>query len=728
MPGYGRRTGLSDVTPVNPETAKAAVAVLHFFAKAAEVRFDRSLALRTLAEISRAIPTGDQRGWAQRMVAAGESLDLRMRHTEMSVDDAFRLAHDGVPTAVCYPRPDVEGDSVDWYMIGPARGRKVWVQRPGEDKGVWESPRQLKKRLSQGPDAPAVRWLIGQAALPCAIRHSKQTDDGRPPRPFERLMALIRADSSDLWAILVFSMVVGILALATPIAVEALVNTVAFGRYLQPIVILSLILLTFLGFAAAIRAFNAFIAEMVQRRLFVRVVEDLAYRLPRVNQSALDGQYGPELVNRFFDIVTVQKVAASLLLDGISIVLQTSIGMAVLAFYHPFLLGFDLLLLICILVITVGLGRYAVRTAIVESKQKYRVAAWLQDLVRNPTAFKLHGGAFLGLDRADKLAVDYLEARRDHFRILMRQILFALSLQAIAATSLLGLGGWLVIQNELTLGQLVAAELIVMNIVGSFAKIGKHLEGIYDLLASVDKLGQLFDLPIERHDKLFHLEEGRSAELEFHAVQYAMHGRTLLDRLSVTFPNHSRVAVVGPPGAGKSSLLDLIVGLRAPQAGYLSLDGIDLRELRPDSLREHVSMSRNVEIFAGTIEENVHLNRPHINASDVRQALDSVELLEEIMRLPQGLNTPLQTGGYPLSQSQALRLMIARAIVNRPRLLLVDGTLDSLEDGLAERVLDHLVDQTWSLFIATGRRSIASRLPTVLDLSRNELRSQEVSS
>ena len=536
---------------------------------------------------------------------------------------------------------------------------------------------------------------------------------------------MMKADRSDLSAVFTFSVVIGILALATPIAVEALVNTVAFGRYLQPIVVLSVILMAFLGFAAAIRALNALIVEIIQRRLFVRVVEDLAYRLPRVEQEALDGYHGPELVNRFFDVISVQKVAAKLLLDGITILLTTVLGMAVLAFYHPFLLGFDVALLLCIGFIVFVLGRGAVQTAIEESASKYRAAAWLEELLRNPTAFKLHGGMQFGIARADSLAVDYLEARRAHFRIVMRQIVFALTLQAVAATVLLGLGGWLVIQGELTLGQLVAAELIVMNIVGSFAKIGKYVESFYDLLASVDKLGKLFDLPIEPHDKLFHLQDATAARLRVKSVTQTVGNTQLHGGLTFQLEPSQRLAVVGAAGSGKSALLDLLTGTRHPSSGNVALDGIDFRELRPDSLREHVSLARDVEIFHGTIEENVHLNRPQINASDVREALEKVDLLDEIMQLPDGLGTSVQTGGAPLSSSQARRLMVARAIVNRPRLLLLDGIMDGLSDDELDRIVPNICHEKppWTLILTTGKRWMAEQCDLVLTLPDGHIES-----
>ena len=155
---------------------------------------------------------------------------------------------------------------------------------------------------------------------------------------------------------------------------------------------------------------------------------------------------------------------------------------------------------------------------------------------------------------------------------------------------LLGLGGWLVIQGQLTLGQLVAAELIVMLIVGSFAKLGKHMESFYDLLTSVDKLGHLFDLPIEAHNKLFHLRDRSPARVAVRQVNYQYGSRQVLRDVSFEIEPGESVALVGPAGCGKSTLLDLLCGLRQPASGHIELDGIDLRELRPDSLREHIGL------------------------------------------------------------------------------------------------------------------------------------------
>ena len=313
--------------------------------------------------------------------------------------------------------------------------------------------------------------------------------------------------------IVVFSIIDGVLLLATPIAVEALVNTVAFGRYLQPIVVLAIMLFTFLTFAAALRGLLSYVVEILQRRLFVRLVADLAYRLPRVRGTAFDDVHGPGIGQSFLrdrDRPEGRQFAA-----------------AGRGLDHPADLrghgGAGLLPSV-----PAGLRpRAAAADRVHHLRPRPRGGEDGSERVdREVCGGRLVGGVgssshgvqaalrpSFALDRSDRLTVDYLDARRMHYRIVLRQLLFALGLQAVVATALLGLGGWLVIQGQLTLGQLVAAELIVTVIVGSFAKMGKHLESFYDLLASMDKLGHLFDLPTERHDKQFHLQAGVPAQV-----------------------------------------------------------------------------------------------------------------------------------------------------------------------------------------------------------------------
>ena len=702
---------------VKAKIAGAAAILGHFTSD--DPVHERNASKRVLAEVTNAWPGEPRRLWWKWFSEASSSLGLGTKTLDCTVDEAFSLARNQTQI-VCYREHPETAPEGEWLAVTASNKRRFQVL-VAKDHDITRtmSPRTLRRTLNRFAVDGRVRCVVMQPNE-AAVCSDNAVGDGHRFTPFERLWKILKPEASDIWIVVVFAFVVSVLMLATPIAVEALVNTVAFGRFVQPIIILALILFTFLAFQGAIRALQTYVVEIVQRRLFARVAGDFAFRLPRTESEAVDGQYVPELVNRFFDVVSVQKVAAQLLLDGLGLILSTLIGMAVLGFYHPWLLGFDLFLISAIAIIIFVLGRGAVASAVTESKHKYYMAGWLEDIARCPTAFRNDGGAEFALERADRLIHGYLIARKKHFRIVLRQVLFALGLQAVASTVLLGLGGWLVVSGELTLGQLVAAELIVTVIVGSFAKFGKHMESFYDLLASVDKLGVLFDLRTERQDGMLAINRSAPARLALSGATYAWPGQpAVIDGLDTSIEMGDSVAVLGGAGTGKSTLLDLIYGLRCPTAGHIEIDGFDPRDLRPDVLRSRIAMARGGEVFHATVAENIHLHREGITATDVREALNQVGLLDPVLRLGDGSETMLTSEGAPLSDNQCRMLSIARAAIGRPGLLLIDGTLDGLGDEDLDRCLSFLLhsDRPWTLMVATSRQDIAARMNQTLSLS-----------
>jgi ABC-type bacteriocin/lantibiotic exporter with double-glycine peptidase domain len=303
--------------------------------------------------------------------------------------------------------------------------------------------------------------------------------------------------------------------------------------------------------------------------------------------------------------------------------------------------------------------------------------------------------------------------------------LFVLVLQAVAGTVLLGFGGWLVIQGQLTLGQLVAAELIVAAILGSLAKLGKHLEGFYDLMAAVEKLGQMFDLPLERRIGIMHSIQSAGARVKLTDVNCIVRGEAVWSRpISLSVAAGTWVGVTGKPGSGKSLLLDVLYGLRPPARGHVEIDQVDPFDVRPDVLRQFVALARPGEFFEGTLAENVHLHRPELDSARVRRALELVGLLDDALRLPQGLDTRLTSGGAPLSSTQQAALALARALAGEPKLLLADAVLDGLPDDEIEAVISRLRQSRQSsatILIATNRRTVADACDTVIDLDRGDV-------
>ncbi|MCA9234409.1 MAG: ABC transporter ATP-binding protein [Planctomycetales bacterium] len=674
--------------------------------------FDRGAARRQLATSLAAEQTTSASGAGESLVGLAACWNLRADLVVVEPAAAASLFRPGAPMALLRDNPE---GGVDWLLLSDYRANKVAISTSGDPGSVrWVTPAELATLV--GSNGATASWLSLERMLPCESNHA---EGGKPLTPLSRLLQLLKPERSDIAVVVVFAIVVGLLTLSTPIAVEALVNTVAFGRMLQPVVVLASLLFVFLGFSAALRGLQTYIAEIVQQRLFVRVSSDLAHRLPLVRTEFWDGHYGPELVNRFFDVVTVQKVISQLLLDGVSLVLQTLVGMTVIAFYHPVLLGFDAFLLVLVIAIVFVLGRGSVSSAIDESLWKYRTAAWLEELARHPTSFRATNEFRFALDVADRQVTGYLQARRRHFRILMRQIVAALGLQALASTVLLGLGGWLVIRGELTLGQLVAAELIVTVIVGSFAKIGKHVESYYDLMAAMDKLGHLFDMPIHRTEgvELPLRKEGLSVAVN--DLSGSSPGGIGLKSASLRLLPGEQAALAGGTAQSRSGLLEMLAGLRPPESGHVELDGYDIRRIRLESVLEQVALVRGIEVFAGTIAENLHLGRANVTEEQIRFALADMDLLDELLSLPEGLATPIDTDGRMLSHDQLVRLMLARAVAGQPRLLLVDGVLDGLPDDQLAIVLSNLLAPTSrrTCLIATGRKTVIEACARCVDVS-----------
>lgn len=649
------------------------------------------------------------------LMGLADQMGFRISQFNANAKQIDSLLDEDLPLVAAFE--DEAGESIP-VVLHRRRGRKYLMMDPTRRKSFWITREAFYSKVERLTDEK-------NSLIPVRVAQrivvSEGSSSSQSTSPMRWLWNLVAPETSDIRMVVLFSIIVALLALATPITVEALVNTVAFGRYFQPVLILSLILFVFLAFRAALIGVNTWIAEIIQRRLFVRVIADLAYRIPKLHQSVFDKNYVPELLNRFFDIVTVQKVVVSFLLDGLMLIMQAIVGMAVLAFYHPYLLGYDLVLLAFLTVFLYFLGRGAVKTSIKESKTKYYVAAWLQEIGRSPTAFGRNSGGQLAHHRSDELAQHYIHARADHFSILMRQIFSALGLQAIAATGLLALGGWLVIQRELTLGQLVAAELIVTIIVGSVAKLGKHMEAFYDALASADKLRQILTLPIEQNGYHIPADLSNLGDIRAEKLSYSF------ENAALKFPDFhlqsgQSMAVVGPAGSGKSTLMQLLSGVRSPKTGTVRLAGVPSTELNMTLAEQEIGVAAGIEVVAGSVAQNVHLNRSNVRSMDVRDALQKVCLLDEIERLPEGVETHLASLGQPLTSSQCLRLMLARAIVVRPKLLLIDGTLDGLSDPMIEQVLHQITgsETPWSTVIATGRNSIRHRCQSVLDLGSVE--------
>jgi len=639
--------------------------------------------------------------------AAASSVGLRIRWHVATVDDAAPLARRDMPVVTW------GAHGACWVLDGVAgpRFRAFPIDDPRLPR--WMSLSALRRHLGD----EARPWALVEAVLPGAPLASPHG----PRSPLRRLGSLLWMERRDGGVVILYGTVAGLLSLATPLAIQVLINWLAFGALLQPIFLLGVALLTCLALAAGLQLLQRVAVETIERRIFVRMVADLSGRLARVKASALDGLHGPELANRFFDVLTLQKAASTLLLDGFTALLQVVVAVTLLALYHPLLLVFDLVLVIGMAVTLIPLGRGAQATAIAESKSKYAVAAWIEEIARHPVALRMNDSQ-IAERKAERLARTWLEKRRAHFSVFLRQYAGVQALQVLMSVVLLVACGALVLRGQLTVGQLVAAEFIVNAALMGFAKFADKLDTIYDLIAGVDKLGTLLDLPPEQPVGVPRGQDG--------AIRVELSGATLrypdgggLPPVDLELPAGSHTIVLGAPSTGKSTLGQLAVGLRNPAMGSVRHDGELVSQLRPEDRYRNVALLRPDDLVHGTVRENVTMGRVWVDDRRVWEVLEATGLRPRIESLRLGLDTVLGPTGAPLSDIDQRALLVARSLVCPPRLLVVDGVLDGLPHPQRTQLRDLLTRPSapWTLLILTSDARVPAHPARLLTLDHGGL-------
>lgn len=524
--------------------------------------------------------------------------------------------------------------------------------------------------------------------------------------PFRRFLRLLLEDRRELFGVTLYALLNSLLLLAVPLVAQGLVNVTAAGLAFQPLLVLAVALMFGLLFAGCLTCLRFWLAEFVMQRIFCRVAMRVADALPVVKSRHLLKSGGPELMNRFFDVVNIQKSWFKLVYDGPGSILEIVIGLALLSVYgmELFLTGTIVVVTGAVIVALSGLG--GLRSSLEESEQKYRVAEWLEEMVRCQDSLRLNCRPDFWTEEADQRVVAYLTERRDHFRVLLRQVSLHYFLSAVGLAGMLGLGGYLVLSGRLSLGQLVAAELVVWSLFKAAEKLLRTCEAYFDLLTGLHKVGYITDLPEERPGVVAFSCDRPSVEVQVSDLSYS-YSRSqapLLHDISFTLKPGERVAVLGGTGAGKSTLMRLLAGYLQPHQGQVELDLVDLREMSPESKNRTIGyLSERNELFAGSILDNVATGR-ECDLRQTRELLLKTGGRGALKRSVGGELDSLTSGGSTLSAGEAKSVLLSRTLLGRPRLLLLDDSLAQLSEDSIEKLLD-------STFRAEDRPTVVCSAP-----------------
>ncbi|UOQ99701.1 ABC transporter ATP-binding protein/permease [Hymenobacter sp. 5317J-9] len=470
----------------------------------------------------------------------------------------------------------------------------------------------------------------------------------------QRLFRLFAAERTDIAYLYVYAALAGVISLSLPLGVQSVIGFVSSGAVSTSLVVLIGLIVLGTLLVGGLQIMQITLVEYMQQRLMTRVALDFAVRLPKVRSEALEGEYLPELMNRLLDVPTLQKGLATLLIEFSAAALQILFGLLLLSFYHPIFIVFGLTLVLVLYGLIALTGPKGLSTSITESQYKYRVVAWLEDVARTVSSFRLPPRQGLALGRTDDLLNGYLGARAAHFRVLLTQSWGFVVFKTLVTASLLGIGCWLLIEKQINIGQFVAAEIVIILTIGAVEKLVLKLDVVYDALTSLDKIGHVLDLEAVTPPAgtaplpAVAAEAGLAMELRGLSYTYPNASHTTLNDVSLTLVPGNHLALAGADGAGKTTLLRLLAGLLDDYSGQIVYAGLPLADLGPEALAAAVGDNLSHQhLFSGTVLENITLNQPHLSATDAAWAVELVGLRDNLYARPGGLQTPVGPG-HPL--------------------------------------------------------------------------------
>lgn len=547
--------------------------------------------------------------------------------------------------------------------------------------------------------------------------------------PWQRLVGLLQLEKRDILQIFYYAIFAGIVALSLPLGIQAIINLIQGAQISTSWIILVIIVTVGVAFSGALQLMQLRIIETIQQRIFTRSSFELAYRFPKIKMVELRNYYPPELANRFFDTLTIQKSLSKILIDVPTAVLQILFALILLSFYHPFFIIFGLLLLILVFVVFKFTAIRGLETSLKESKNKYKVAHWIQEIARSVISFKLSGSTNLGVNKNDELVSDYLKARESHFQVLMLQFIQMISFKVIVTASLLLIGGALVLNQEMNIGQFVAAEIIIILVIASVEKLILGLESFYDTLTSLEKIGQIVDKDLESQEgETLQFSKGINIELEDVGYEVENRDKHILKGISLKINSKSRILIKGESGSGKSTLLRLISGVIQATSGHVYVNDMSISSLHLNFYRSQLGLSLSDETpFEGSIRENLTFSNTSITDDKIHEILEIVGLKSFIKEQPEGLSTILYPDGRQMSYTLSKKIVLARAILKAPKVLILEDALDRFNEEETMSIVDYLShnDRPWGLIVVSSSDIWLNKCSEIITLERGRIQSKK---
>jgi ABC-type bacteriocin/lantibiotic exporter with double-glycine peptidase domain len=533
------------------------------------------------------------------------------------------------------------------------------------------------------------------------------------PSPFRRFVELLASERKVIGYIYLYAIFSGIVNLSLPLGIQSLIGFVSGGQLVTSVSVLIFFIVVGVLVVGGLQVMQLSLVEHIQQRIFATKAFQFTSHLTHLKGNQLGAHNLPEMMNRFFDVVSLQKGLAKMLTDFSAAAIQILFGLILLSFYHSYFIFFGLVLIMLLFLVLRLTSPKGMRTSLEESKYKYRLVHWLEEMARNIMVFKSASNEKLSLEKTDYYTSGYIKAREAHFKVLITQYIGFVGFKTLITAGLLLMGSLLLVNQEINLGQFVASEIIIILIINAVEKLLVKLDVVYDVLTSLEKLGSVTDLPMEENQGLSRElpahPQGISVQLKDVAFRYAGAQKSALRGVNLTVAPGDKICLAGSEEAGRSTLLQIMAGIHTEYEGTVVFNGLSLRDYDPEAMQEQIGFYLLPgRLFEGTILENITMGQPNVKLEDVLWALEMVELTQYIQSQPDGLHTVIHSYSPGVPEGVLQRLALARSIVRKPKLLLLDSFLSSVKNTLRERIANRLVrsEIAWTVILISNDPSI----------------------
>jgi len=542
-----------------------------------------------------------------------------------------------------------------------------------------------------------------------------------------KLYKLLVLDRKDIYAIYAFSIFSGLVQLSLPLGIQTIISFVLAGSVSTSIIILIILVVAGVFFTGLLQVKQMQITEKIKQKIFVRYAFEFADRLPKINIQKMDNYYLPEVVNRFFDTMSLQKGMSKLLLDIPSATIQMVFGLILLSFYHPVFIVFGLVMFVMLILILRFTSVKGMETSLHASDYKYNVAAWLEEIARTIKTFKYSKGTSLHLKETDRLTTGYLASSTDHFKVLLKQYWSLITFKVAITAAMLIVGSLLLVDQQLNIGQFVAAEIVILTVIGAVEKFITSLDKVYDVLTALEKLGKITNSETESEGTIALAEKQAGVAVCFDEVSFKYpDGNKVLNKLSFKLQPGQHIAVMGKSGSGKSTILRLLTGAFKEFEGNVLLDEVPVGNYSLHSLRSQTGILLNAQdIFKGTLSDNLTMGNEAITIGEVTALANITGLIEFVQAQKEGYDTMLDPAGKKLSKKVVQTILLMRALLGKHRLLLLEEPLHDIDPVYARRIVDYLksdIDAT--IIIATGDAATAQACDKVIWLNNGTIETE----